>query len=128
MYHRASACAKLYKWLILGNLSLTRTCNLLLLPSLKFRRTSRMESLPACHRLCPREELNLFLGLRSPLFYPLNYRGSGNWRAGLSVKLRGDIGAGFYPLNPDDLQCRDPDSRLYVGTSGLQRHYKKMIN
>ena len=33
---------------------------------------------PACHRLCPHQESNLNLGLRSPLFYPLNYGGSGN--------------------------------------------------
>jgi hypothetical protein len=34
------------------------------------------------HPLCPREELNLYLGLRSPPFYPLNYEGGRNKQNG----------------------------------------------
>ena len=39
------------------------------LPSLLLQRTNAVR----CSHLCPHEELNLDLGLRSPWFYPLNY-------------------------------------------------------
>ena len=48
----------------------------------------RTALLPACHRLCPHYELNVDLGLRSPLFYPLNYGGLGHGGQ-VSVELQG---------------------------------------
>lgn len=49
-------------------------------------------SLPARRCLCPRQESNLHLGLRRPLFYPLNYEGNFGRRGReplYPVKLRG---------------------------------------
>lgn len=80
----------------------------------------RTELFPACHRPYSRQESNLCLGLRSPLFCPLNYGSSGHGGQVSIVRssLRADPPWAEIPINPKS------HFEIYRGSSILEQNFE----